>query len=66
MMNLPVPFTPGGAPTWKRLIEQADADNQKRNADIVVQKNRLILVDEKGGRWSIAVDSSGQLTARKL
>lgn len=65
-MNLPIPLNPVNAPSWKRLLEQADADNQKRNADFIINKNRLILTDSAGAKWSVTVSTSGQLTTTKL
>lgn len=62
-MNLPVPFN---QQNWKQQIEQADAANQKRNADVVIGKNRLILTDSTGAKWSITVSPSGALAATKL
>ena len=65
-MNLPIPLNPQNAPSWKRLLEQADAGNQKRNADFIVNKNRLILIDANGAKWSVTVSTTGALTTTKL
>lgn len=45
-----------------RLLEQADARNHKKNADIEVGVARLILTAPDGTRWSIVVDNSGVVT----
>lgn len=73
-LQLPIPFTPEVAPTWKYKLEQADNANVKTGADVIVgsklptqaRKSRLILFDENNAPWSITVDSTGALHATKV
>lgn len=49
------------------LIEQADAKNRKRDADIEIKEPvRLILVSPNGTRFKLTVDNLGILTATTL
>ena len=48
------------------LIEQADDLNHKKNIDIEVGAARLILRAPNGTRYSITVDTSGNLGATAL
>ncbi|HEY2011383.1 MAG TPA: hypothetical protein VGH23_20510 [Rhizomicrobium sp.] len=43
-------------------IEQADALNQKKGQDVVINKNRLILTDANGVQWAASISTSGVLT----
>jgi hypothetical protein len=47
-------------------IEQADALNQKKGQDVVINQNRLILTDETGQQWAASISTSGVLTWSKL
>jgi hypothetical protein len=49
-----------------RQIEQADALNHKRNADIEVGQGRLILTSPNGSRWSVEVDNAGAISATAI
>lgn len=66
-MNLPTPGTnydPRAEAVKNRVLEQADAMNLKRQADIdVVSGSRLILTSPNGTRYSITVSNAGALAA---
>jgi len=44
-------------------IEQADAENHKRNRDVEIGPARLILTDDNGIRYEVYVDTNGNLQA---
>lgn len=46
-----------------RQLEQADAQNHKKNVDVNIGTGRLILTAPDGTRWAVSVDSSGTLSA---
>jgi hypothetical protein len=64
-MKLPVtpskyqPFTES---TRNRILEQADAENHKRDRDINVGKGRVILTASDGSRWALVVAPGGALS----
>lgn len=68
-MRLP---TPGGnfdqrAETQRNLlIEQADDLNRKKNQDIELRNERLILQSPDGTRFKLQVDNSGNLSASSI
>ena len=45
-----------------RQIEQADAENHKRNRDVEIGPGRLILTSPNGTRYSVEVDNAGNLS----
>lgn len=47
-------------------LEQADAQNHKRNRDVEIGAARLILTSPDGSRWALAVSNLGVLTAVAL
>ena len=61
-MNLPSPlqgYDRQNESQARSQIEAADAQNQKRNSDIVIKDNKLIFVSPDGTRWSFTVDNDG-------
>lgn len=69
-MKLPVPslqYNPVLESQRNTLLEQADQQNFKRQADVeVVAPQRLILRSPDGTRWKITVSNTGVLTASTL
>ena len=49
-----------------RILERADKDNYKRNQDIEVGENFLILTSPNGTRYSVVVDDAGNLSTEVL
>lgn len=49
-----------------RQIEQADAENHKRNRDVEIGQGRLILMSPDGTRWNVTVSNAGALSATAL
>jgi len=48
-----------------RSLERTDFDNQKKWEDYEIE-TRLILTDSNGVRWSVTVDTSGNLVTTSL
>ena len=48
------------------LIEQADDLNRKKNQDIELRNERLILQSPDGTRFKLQVDNSGNLSASSI
>ena len=49
-----------------RQVEQADRMNYKRDRDLEIGQNRLILTSPNGSRYVITVDNAGVLSATPL
>tara|TARA_R110000782_G_scaffold31770_1_gene77810 strand:+ start:3030 stop:3236 length:207 start_codon:yes stop_codon:yes gene_type:complete len=47
-------------------LEQADDMNRKKNQDIELRNDRLILQSPNGTRYKLSVDNTGNLTAVSL
>ncbi|WP_028219229.1 hypothetical protein [Paraburkholderia oxyphila] len=69
-LNLPIPLVGN---TWKQQLEQADKQNLKANADVIIgglpsnaRQPRLILMDSSGGAWQITVSTTGALSTTKV
>ena len=69
-MKLPVParvYNPDQEALRNQLLEQADIQNLKRQADIeIVDPQRLILRSPNGTRYVISVSNAGVLSATAL
>lgn len=64
-MNLPKPgpsYDANNEAQTRSILEQADANNQKRNSDFVVSKNRLLLTSPNGTQWSGTISNAGTVT----
>ena len=48
------------------LIEQADDMNRKKNQDIELRNDRLILQSPNGTRYKLAVENNGNLSAVQI
>ena len=48
------------------LIEQADDMNRKKNQDIELRNDRLILQSPNGTRFKLAVENNGNLSAVQI
>ena len=48
------------------LIEQADDMNRKKNQDIELRNERLILQSPNGTRFKLAVENNGNLSAVQI
>lgn len=49
-----------------RQIEQADAQNHKKNRDVEIGEGRLILTSPNGTRYEVTVDNAGTLSTTSL
>jgi len=47
-------------------LEQADDMNRKKNQDIELRNDRLILQSPNGTRYKLSVDNSGNLSAVQI
>ncbi len=70
-LNLPRPsqtYEPVNEAQTRNTLAQADAQNVKKTDDIVIDpgRNKLILIDTDGARWSITVGTDGTITATAL
>lgn len=69
MMNLPQPpsnYVQGLEAQRNRALEQADQENYKRNSDLELGANRLILRSANGVRWQVVVSNTGALTLQAI
>ena len=48
------------------LLENADRQNRKINADVEISSSKLILTSPNGGRFSVVVSNAGALSATAL
>ena len=68
-MRLPTPgsnFDQRAETQRNLLIEQADDLNRKKNQDIELGNERLILQSPDGTRFKLQVDNSGNLSASSI
>lgn len=68
-MNLPRPtqqYSEQDQSVTRSMVEQADAENHKRNRDIEVSPGRLIIKSPNGTRYSITVSNTGTITATAI
>jgi|TARA_R100000426_G_scaffold40458_2_gene31355 hypothetical protein len=68
-MRLPTPgsnFDQRAETQRNLLIEQADDLNRKKNQDIELRNERLILQSPDGTRFKLQVDNSGNLSASSI
>ena len=68
-MRLPTPgnkFDQRAETQRNLLIEQADDLNRKKNQDIELRNERLILQSPDGTRFALQVDNSGNLSASSI
>jgi hypothetical protein len=68
-MRLPTPgsnFDQRAETQRNLLIEQADDLNRKKNQDIELRSERLILQSPDGTRFKLQVDNSGNLSASSI
>lgn len=49
-----------------RQIEQADSMNYKRDRDVEMSNNRLILTSPNGSRYALTVDNAGVIGTTAL
>jgi hypothetical protein len=64
-MQLPRPspsYDPQDQARTRSLITEADKQNLKRNADLDLSGQRLILKSPDGSKWQIVVDNAGTLS----
>ena len=47
---------------FRAQMARADDENQKRNSDVVIRRNRLILTSPDGTKWSGTISNAGVLT----
>ena len=68
-MRLPTPgsnFDQRAETQRNLLIEQADDLNRKKNQDIELRNERLIVQSPDGTRFKLQVDNSGNLSASSI
>lgn len=62
----PLIYSRGVEQERNRSLELADKQNFKRNQDVELVDNRLILRSPDGTRWSITVDNAGVISATAI
>jgi len=68
-MKVPTPpqtYTPAAEAQRNFLIESADRQNRKINADVEIASSKLILTSPNGSRFSVVVSNAGALSATAL
>jgi hypothetical protein len=68
-MKVPTPpqtYTPVAEAQRNFLLESADRQNRKNNADVEIASSRLILTSPNGSRFSVVVSNAGALSATAL
>jgi len=68
-MKVPTPlpaYTPVAEAQRNFLIETADRQNRKINADVEISSSKLILTSPNGSRFSVVVSNAGALSATAL
>ena len=68
-MKVPTPpptYTPVAESQRNFLLENADRQNRKINADVEIASSRLILTSPNGSRFSVVVSNAGALSATAL
>jgi frataxin-like iron-binding protein CyaY len=68
-MKVPTPppaYTPVAEAQRNFLIETADRQNRKINADVEISSSKLILTSPNGSRYSVVVSNLGVLSATAL
>ena len=60
-MKLPVPEDAFLRQAFS-IMERADSQNVKKNQDIELGQNRIILTSPNGTRYALAVDNAGALS----
>jgi len=68
-MKVPTPpqtYTPVAEAQRNFLIESADRQNRKINADVEIASSKLILTSPNGSRYSVVVSNAGALSATAL
>lgn len=45
-----------------RILERMDSNNYKRNQDLEIGENRIILMSPNGTRYALVVDNAGLLS----
>jgi hypothetical protein len=68
-MKVPTPpqtYTPVAEAQRNFLLENADRQNRKINADVEIASSRLILTSPNGTRYSVTVSNLGILSATAL
>lgn len=64
--NASVSYDQGVESQRNLLIEQADDLNRKKNQDIELRNDRLILQSPNGTRYQISVENNGNLSAVQI
>lgn len=68
-MKVPTPpptYMPVAEAQRNFLIETADRQNRKINADVEISSSKLILTSPNGSRFSVVVSNAGALSATAL
>jgi frataxin-like iron-binding protein CyaY len=68
-MKVPTPpqtYTPVAEAQRNLLLENADRQNRKINADVEIASSKLILTSPNGSRYSVVVSNAGALSATAL
>ena len=68
-MKVPTPpqtYTPVMEAQRNFLLENADRQNRKINADVEIASSKLILTSANGSRFSVVVSNAGALSATAL
>ena len=62
----PQTYTPVAEAQRNFLLESADRQNRKINADVEIASSKLILTSPNGSRYSVVVSNAGALSATAL
>lgn len=64
--NVPLQYQPNTERERNRSLELEDKKNQKRDADLDLGGNKLILTSPDGTRYNVTVDNAGNLSTSAL
>lgn len=64
--NVPLQYQPNTERERNRSLELEDKKNQKRDADLDLGGNKLILTSPDGTRYNVTVDNAGNLSTAAL
>ncbi len=62
----PAQYSQSNEQQARYVLEQEDAQNHKRNADVDIARGRLILTAPNGSRWQVTVSNAGVLGTTAL
>jgi len=66
LATAPAQYGQNDQASMRRILESADKLNRKKNEDVEVAKQRLILTSPDGTRFNITVANDGTISATSL